>query len=203
MLQTIEVDKVILVKDKDELLAVPAVAYILGFEDENVAMLRAAMQEAHDTGQPVFPIVISNFGGSAYALFEMMDVLSQCRLPIATIVEGKAMSAAVALLTCGKEGMRYCGPHSTFMIHEVSSGTMGKNIDMQEDIKEYSRINEKVLKMMAKNVGQKEDYFTNLIHSKGHADWFLTAEQAKKHNLVNHIKLPVLKTKVTVITTLE
>ena len=52
--------------------------------------------------------------------------------------------------------------------------------------------------MMARNCGKPDDYFSNLIHDKGHADWFLDAEEAKGHNIVQKIRVPVLKASVIV-----
>ena len=56
---------------------------------------------------------------------------------------------------------------------------------------------------MARNCGKADDYFLNLIHDKGHADWFLDAEEAKEHNLVQHLRVPNLKGTVSVNIELE
>ena len=45
------------------------------------------------------------------------------------------------------------------------------------------RLNKKVYQMMAKNCSQPKNYFLDIIHSKGHADWYIEAREAKKHNL--------------------
>ena len=47
--------------------------------------------------------------------------------------------------------------------------------------------------MMAENCGQDEDYFLDIVHDKGHADWFLDAKECKKHKLANHLRVPDLK----------
>ena len=46
---------------------------------------------------------------------------------------------------------------------------------------------------MAENCGHHKDYFLDIVHDKGHADWFLEADECKKHNLANHLKIPELK----------
>jgi hypothetical protein len=43
---------------------------------------------------------------------------------------------------------------------------------------------------MSQNCGKKADYFKKIVHKKGHADWFLDAEECKKHNICNHIRVP-------------
>lgn len=52
--------------------------------------------------------------------------------------------------------------------------------------------------MMAENCGQHKDYFLDIVHDKGHSDWFLEADECKKHNLANHLGVPELKIKTTV-----
>ena len=52
--------------------------------------------------------------------------------------------------------------------------------------------------MMARNCGKKDDYFLKLVHKKGHADWFLDAEESKKHGLANQLRVPKMSISVGV-----
>jgi len=52
--------------------------------------------------------------------------------------------------------------------------------------------------MMARNCGKKDDYFLKLVEKKKQADWFLDAEEAVKHNLANHIRLPSMRISIDV-----
>ena len=51
---------------------------------------------------------------------------------------------------------------------------------------------------MAKNCGHHENYFLDIVHEKGHADWFLDAKEAKRHMLANKLKVPELQIDVKV-----
>ena len=51
---------------------------------------------------------------------------------------------------------------------------------------------------MAKNCGQPEDYFLNIVHEKSHADWYLDAEEWRKHNMASHLHMTELKIKASV-----
>jgi ATP-dependent protease ClpP protease subunit len=88
--------------------------------------------------------------------------------------------------------------HATLMIHDVSSMEYGKVEEIKASAEETERLNQIVYKMMAKNCGHADDYFLELVHEKGHADWFLDANEAKKHGLVNHLRLPTLEIDVSV-----
>jgi hypothetical protein len=46
---------------------------------------------------------------------------------------------------------------------------------------------------MANNCGKDSEYFLKIVHEKSHADWFLDAEETKKHNIVNHLRVPRMK----------
>ena len=87
---------------------------------------------------------------------------------------------------------------STMMIHDVASAAFGKVEELKTNAREAGRLNKKLYTMMARNCGKPDDYFTNLIHDKGHADWFLEAEEAKEHNIIQQIRIPQLKAKVII-----
>ena len=156
------------------------------------------MALAHSSGQKVIPIVIDSYGGQVYSLMSMISAIESSDIPVATIVEGKAMSCGAVLLTFGEQGMRFADPNSTIMIHDVSSGGSGKIEELKADVKEAERLDEKLFMMMARNCGKKDDYFKKKVFTKKHADWFMDAAEAKKHGLVNHLRVPKLNIKVSV-----
>lgn len=182
----------------------PITVYVSGSIDESSAKKFANdMRSAHETGQPIIPIIIRSYGGGLYSLFSMIDTINRAKVPVATIIEGKAMSAAVALFTCGTEGMRYASPNSTMMIHDASSSTRGKVKEIEADTEETTRLNDLMLQTMSTNIGKRKNYFRNIIHSRGHADWYFTPEEAMKHGIVNHIGVPELEVHVSVRTILK
>ena len=134
--------------------------------------------------------MIDSYGGQVYSLMSMISDIKSSDLPVATIVEAKAMSCGAVLFTFGEDGHRYMAPDATVMIHDVSSGGFGKVEELKADAAEADRLDQKIFKMMAQNCGKKDDYFKKIVHKKGHADWFLDAEECKKHNICNHIRVP-------------
>ena len=69
----------------------------------------------------------------------------------------------------------------------------GKVEEIKASAEEAERLNKKVYRMMARNCGHPDDYFLDIIHDKGHADWFLDIDEAKRHNLTNHTHVPTFK----------
>ena len=105
-----------------ELRKSPIIVRVNKFDEESSKKFASEVAQAHNTGQKVIPIVIDSYGGQVYSLMTMIAAIKDAELPIATIVEGKAMSCGAVLLTFGDEGMRFADPNATVMIHDVSSG---------------------------------------------------------------------------------
>ena len=171
----------------------PSIIYVNKFTEESAKEFLEAMINAQATGQSIIPIVIDSYGGEVYSLLKMIDVIRSSSVPVATVCMGKAMSCGAVLLTCGSEGHRYMAPTATVMIHDVASFAMGKVEEIKADAKESDRLNKLIFKIMADNCGKEAGYFSKLVHEHGHADWFLDAEECKKHGMVNHLRIPKLK----------
>ena len=143
-----------LLKEPSLIDDLPVVARITKFDEASAKAFSSIVSKAQNTGQPVLPVIIDSYGGQVYSLMSMISNIKHSRIPVATIIEGKAMSCGAILFSFGEEGMRYIDPDATVMIHEVSAMAWDK---------------------------------------KGHADWFLDADECLKHGLANHAKIPELK----------
>lgn len=204
MLESLFVDPQIKVRTTKDLLTMPKVVLVTEFDEDSAKTFRREMSYAHRTGQKVIPVVIDSYGGDTYSLLSMVDTIRQAKLPVATIIEGKAMSCGAVLFTCGKEGLRFIAPNATIMIHDVSTSEgSGKTEDIKADAKETERLNRKIYRIMDKNCGQEKDFFWGLSQKKSRVDWYVTPREAVKMNLANHIKVPMLRTTVKVETSLE
>ena len=163
------------------------------FDEAAAKSFSESMSRAQSTGQPVVPVIIDSYGGQVYSLMSMISDIQHSKIPVATIVQGKAMSCGAILFSCGAEGKRYMDPDATVMIHDVSSMDRGKVEEIKASAEEVERLNKKIYHLMAQNCGQDDDYFLDIVHDKGHADWFLDAKECKKHKLANHLRVPDLK----------
>jgi len=186
-----------------ELRVDPIIIRVNKFDEESAKEFTDLMSRAQNTGQSVIPVVIDSYGGQVYSLMSMISAIRASRIPVATIIEGKAMSCGALLFSFGAEGMRFMDPDATLMIHDVSTGAFGKVEEVKADAKEADRLNKKVYEMMARNVGKPSDYFLKLVHERGHADWYLEANEAKSHNLANELRIPTLTCKVDLKYTLD
>ena len=186
-----------------ELRNSPIIVRVNKFNEDSAKEFSTQIAQAHNTGQTVIPVVIDSYGGQVYSLMSMISAIKHSELPIATIVEGKAMSCGAILFSFGEQGLRFMDPDATLMIHDVSSMAWGKVEELKGGAAEADRLNKIVYTMMARNCGKKDNYFLKEVHKRGHADWFLNATQAKKKGLANQLRVPKLHFKVSVDIDLE
>ena len=154
-----------------------------------------------ESAQPVVPVLIDSYGGKIDMLMAMVDICRSSPKPIATVVMGKAMSAGAILLSYGWHGYRYAAPNSRIMIHDCLTITFGKAGEIIADADEVKRLNALLYQILDENCQKPSGYFVDQVHHRGHADWYLTPQDALEHNLVNPVKIPTLQ--VNLSTTYE
>lgn len=175
----------------------PVIIRVNKFNEESAKEFADKVARAHNTGQKVIPVIIDSYGGEVYSLMSMIASIKRSELPIATIVEGKAMSCGVILFSCGTKGYRYITEDATLMIHDVSSGNWGKNAEIKSGAKETERLNEKIYQILSENSNKTEKWFNKKINKKGRADWFIEAQEAIDLGLADKIGMPKLELKVS------
>jgi len=181
----------------------PVIVRVNKFDEDAAKKFDQEVARAHNTGQKIIPIVIDSYGGQVYSLMSMISAIKHAELPVATIVEGKAMSCGAILFSFGDEGLRFMDPNATVMIHDVSSMEFGKVEELKANTKETDRLNSIVYTMMARNCGKKDDFFMKIVDKKKHADWFLDASEAKKYGLANQLRVPKITVAINVEIELE
>lgn len=203
MKKIVKIDPIIKHKNVADILELPVVIRVNEFKDADAKDFSEQISKAHNTGQPVIPVIIDSYGGQVYSLLSMIAEIKASQIPVATICTGKAMSCGAILLTCGQEGLRFIDKNATVMLHDVSSMALGKNEEIKASAKQTDKLQKQIFTLLAENCNKKPNYFLDLIHSKSHAEWYLNAQEAKKHNIVNHIRIPHFKINVSVDITLE
>lgn len=193
----LKIDERLNVSKLDEFLEKPEVIRVTKFDEDALKEFEDEMDEAHMTKQPVIPIVIDSYGGSAFGLLGMLAAVESARVPVATILTSKAMSAGAILFCWGTEGYRYMHPEAWMMIHDVGSFTCGKVEDIKADTRQIDEMNQRMYKRLSRKIGQDQDYIGKLIKANNHVDWYLTAKDAKKHNIANHLKVPNFEVEIS------
>ena len=194
----VDIDKNIRSKLSDLGIETPLIRLNKAFDYEMVEHFNEEFNKALSLSPKVIPVVIDSYGGEVYCLLELISLFQSSPVPIATICNGKAMSCGAMLFMFGHKNLRFMSEYATIMIHEVSSFNFRKVGEIKADARETDRLHNLIFQLAAKHIGKKPDYFLELLHKHNHADIFMTAKEAKKHGICNHIGVPQLITKVQV-----
>lgn len=128
-------------------------------------------------------ILIDSYGGYVDSMWAMIDVMNLCRCKIHTLCVGKAMSAASLMLMNGTNGNRYCTPNSRVMLHKVSAWHVGNFDDLDIQMKETRRVEEKLEDFIIKNSKFNKKTLSDALKN----DFFLNPQEAKKNGVIDKI----------------
>lgn len=147
-------------------------------------------QIRHAGQMDMVKIYINSEGGSLWTAIQFMRVLKETKATVVASVEGACMSAAtIIFLMCDTFEI---SPHSIFMFHNYSGGTIGKGGEMIDQIKHERKWSEKLLNEIY------QDFLTNdeiksMLNNK---DLWMTSEEvvARLNKKAAKAKKPVGKT---------
>jgi ATP-dependent Clp endopeptidase proteolytic subunit ClpP len=154
---------------------------------------RVAQRLALFPEDPVIITVDSN-GGDVYSAFAILDFIDHIKkdygVTIITVCIGKAMSAGALILSAGD--VRAASPHSVIMIHEsLSSIPFSSFRDVVVETEEIQRVNELMLKILAKNMKTTVASLKSLFGKKRNV--YLTPQEALASGLVDKIGFPEIR----------
>lgn len=124
---------------------------------------------------------INSDGGEIFAALAAVDHIIASKVPITTIIEGCAASAATLLSIVGKK--RQIRKHASMLIHQLSSGLWGKMAEMEDEINNC-RYLEKITMKMYKKYSDLTDAKLSKCLKK---DIWWSAKTCLKYKLVDEI----------------
>lgn len=128
-------------------------------------------------------LYIDSFGGSVYQCLGLISVMGRSETEIHTICTGAAMSAGFVILISGHK--RFAHKYSTPLYHQASSFVVGTLKDMEDDVEETKRLQKMLEQIVLEKTSIKKDRLKQVYVEK--IDWFLSAEDALKYNVIDEI----------------
>lgn len=107
---------------------------------------------------------INSYGGSVFAALSTIDTIISSEVPIISIVEGCAASAATLISVVCHE--REIMPYSFMLIHQISSGFWGKFEEIKDEILNLKKLTKTIKKIYKKH--------SNLKNKSNNGDMSLT-----------------------------
>ncbi|MBN1260877.1 MAG: ATP-dependent Clp protease proteolytic subunit [Anaerolineae bacterium] len=128
-------------------------------------------------------LYIHSPGGQVTAGLAIYDTLQLIHAPVSTIAVGVTASMATVLLTAGTKGRRYALPHATIHMHQPWGGVQGQASDIEIAAKEILRQRALINQILKRHTGFSDEQIEHYTDR----DFYMTAEQAVEHGLVDRV----------------
>tara|TARA_B100000963_G_C22603089_1_gene661213 strand:+ start:79 stop:762 length:684 start_codon:yes stop_codon:yes gene_type:complete len=128
---------------------------------------------------------INSFGGSVFAALSAIDTIMANEIPIVSIVEGGAASAATLISVVCHE--RKITPNSFMLVHQLSSGFWGKMEEIKDEFKNLKKLMKTLTKIYKEHTSIDESEETTLkdLLKK---DLWLGSKECLKYGMVDVIE---------------
>lgn len=124
---------------------------------------------------------IQSYGGNIFSGLSAMDTIMKSRIPINTIVDGCAASAATLMSVVGHK--RYIREHSYILIHQLSSVFWGNYEQLKDDMHNSDKFMQMIKKIYKRHTKIPMKKLDEILK---HDIWF-DAEEAVRYRLVDEI----------------
>ena len=126
---------------------------------------------------------INSPGGMVSSGLAIYDTMQYIKPDVSTVCIGQAASMGSLLLTAGKNGKRYCLPHSRIMTHQPSGGVQGQATDIEIHAKEILNLRKRLNDIYVKHTGQSLSAVEKIMDR----DNFMSADESKKMGLIDKV----------------
>jgi ATP-dependent Clp protease, protease subunit len=153
-------------------------------EENNVdSVIRSILEINEEPSSHPIKLYINSSGGDVYPFLGLIDVIITSKTPIHTYTLGSAMSSALLVALVGHK--RFAYEHSTFMIHQISTGEWGTAKHLEEDLTETKRLQKILDSIILSKTKITKRQLTSVYNNK--KDWYISAEDALKYQIIDRI----------------
>ena len=148
-----------------------------------VARLREILLDlVHQRKPPsVIYLYIFSDGGCAYSGMCAYDIIRTCKIPVHTIIDGTALSAATYLSIAGTK--RFILENANYMIHQISTEFTGRYSDMKVEWKSMKDMMDRSV-----NIYERHCHLSrNEIMDCMKRNTMMDAEACKQHGFIDEI----------------
>lgn len=134
----------------------------------------------------ILTLLINSPGGSVTDGLAIYDTINMLDCQVRTICVGLAASMGAFLLSSGTRGMRLALPNSEILIHQPLGGARGQASDIIIAAKHIEHTRGTLNSILAMNTGKT----IRQIAKDTDRDYTMTAAEAKRYGLIDHILIP-------------
>lgn len=126
---------------------------------------------------------INSPGGVVTSGLSILDTMNYVKSDIVTVCLGQACSAGSLLLTAGTKGKRYALTNARIMVHQPHGGAQGQATDIEIQAREILNLRSRLNNIYAECTGQPIEVINDVMER----DRFMSAEEAQKFGLIDHV----------------
>jgi ATP-dependent protease ClpP protease subunit len=141
----------------------------------------SSMARDYGIDSPVIKLHITSYGGCVHAALSAIDCIEASKVPVHTIIDGYAASAATMISICGKK--RYIRKNASMLIHQLRAGAWGKMTEIEDDFSNLQKTHALIKKIYIEHTKINRKDLTNIL--KHDLDW--NPEECLKNGLVDEI----------------
>jgi ATP-dependent Clp endopeptidase proteolytic subunit ClpP len=129
------------------------------------------------------PIIlhINSYGGSVFAGLAAVDYIRNSKIPVHTVIDGCAASAATLMSCVGSHRMMH--KNSCMLVHQLSGVMWGKFQEMQDDMENSEMLMEKIKNIYREHTKIPKKEMDNILK---HDIWW-EAEKCLQYGLIDEI----------------
>lgn len=130
---------------------------------------------------PPIMLHINSYGGSVFAGLSAVDYIKNSKIPVHTIIDGCAASAAT-LMSCVAH-RRYMHKNACMLVHQLSGLMWGKFQEMKDDMENSEMLMKKIKDIYKQHTKIPEHEMDNILK---HDIWW-EAEKCLEYGLVDEL----------------
>tara|TARA_R100000008_G_scaffold86375_2_gene79212 strand:+ start:44 stop:649 length:606 start_codon:yes stop_codon:yes gene_type:complete len=124
---------------------------------------------------------INSYGGSLFAGFSSVDYVLKCPVPVHSIIDGCAASAATLFSVVAEK--RYINKHAFMLIHQLSSGMWGNYESLKDEMENCDLLMETIRNIYTEHTKIPKKTLNQILKK----DLWFDAETCLKYGLVDEI----------------
>ena len=133
---------------------------------------------------PSIQLHINSYGGSVFAGFSSVDYIRNCPVPVTSVIDGCAASAATIMSVVAEE--RLMNEHAFMLIHQLSSGMWGKFEALKDDMKNNELLMKKIIGIYEEHTKIPKTKIKDILKR----DLWWDAKTCLKYGLIDDIVIP-------------
>lgn len=135
-----------------------------------------------DSKEPIY-VYVDSPGGDVYAGFAIFDAIRFIEAPVWIVGAGLVASAAALILLAVPKERRVGLPHSSYLIHQPSSGMKGVATDIEIHAAELAKTRAKINEIIAQETGTPLEK----VAKDTDRDYWLNAEESVAYGLISRV----------------